>query len=98
MFRNKGRNPVVYLYLTTYILYMQQPTEPQMRRYLMKVMKTLSAGMIYLLFHMTTGIFLGWGFYDPSPTMGNWIYYVLLMGTTAAFIYYLLRLWRSDFR
>ena len=77
---------------------MHNGTEPQMRRYLMKVMKTLSAGMIFLLMHMTFGIFLGWGFFEDGPTAGNWIYYIILLLSTIAFIYYLFRLWRSDFR
>lgn len=54
--------------------------------------------MIFLLMHMTFGIFLGWGFFEDAPTAGNWIYYIVLILSTAAFIYYLFRLWRSDFR
>lgn len=54
--------------------------------------------MIFLLMHMTFGIFLGWGFFEDGPTTGNWIYYIVLILSTVAFIYYLFRLWRSDFR
>lgn len=51
--------------------------------------------MLFMLLHMTLGIFLGWAFYEDGPTAGNWVYYLVLFLSAAGFIYYLFRLWRK---
>ena len=69
--------------------------EPDIRIYLRKVLKTVSAGMLFLLFHMTVGIYLNWGFFEGSIGIGNIIYYLLFLATLAGFVYYLWRVWRG---
>ena len=70
--------------------------EPDIRIYLRKVLKTVSAGMLFLLFHMTVGIYLNWGFFEGSIGIGNIIYYLLILATLGGFVYYLLKVWRQD--
>lgn len=70
--------------------------EPDIRIYLRKVLKTVSAGMLFSLFHMTVGIYLNWGFFEGTIGIGNIIYYFLFLGTLGGFIYYLLRVWRQQ--
>ncbi len=70
--------------------------EPDIRIYLRKVLKTVSAGMLFLLFHMTVGIYLNWGFFEGSIGIGNIIYYLLFLATLGGFVYYLLKVWRQD--
>lgn len=70
--------------------------EPDIRIYLRKVLKTVSAGMLFLLFHMTVGIYLNWGFFEGSIGIGNIIYYLLFLVTLGVFVYYLLKVWRQD--
>jgi hypothetical protein len=69
--------------------------EPDIRIYLQKVLKTVSAGMLFLLFHMTVGIYLNWGFFEGSIGIGNIVYYLFFLASLGGFIYYLLRVWRK---
>jgi hypothetical protein len=69
--------------------------EPDIRIYLQKVLKTVSAGMLFLLFHMTVGIYLNWGFFEGSIGIGNIFYYLFFLASLGGFIYYLLRVWRK---
>jgi hypothetical protein len=70
--------------------------EPDIRVYLRKVLKTVSAGMLFLLFHMTVGIYLNWGFFEGAIGIGNIVYYFLFLATLGGLIYYLLRVWRKE--
>ncbi|MFY7880364.1 MAG: hypothetical protein ACOVP6_09855, partial [Lacibacter sp.] len=63
--------------------------EPDIRDYLRKVLKTVSVGLVFLLFHMTVGIFLNWAFFEGSMGIGNMVYYLVLVTTLAGMINYL---------
>lgn len=68
--------------------------EPDIRDYLRKVLKTVSAGMLFLIFHMTIGIFLNWAFFEGTIGVGNILYYILLLATLGGLIAYFMRLWK----
>jgi hypothetical protein len=70
--------------------------EPDIRDYLRKVLKTVSVGLVFLLFHMTVGIFLNWAFFEGSMGIGNMVYYLVLLTTLAGMINYLMRVWKKQ--
>jgi NADH:ubiquinone oxidoreductase subunit 3 (subunit A) len=70
--------------------------EPDIRDYLRKVLKTVSVGLVFLLFHMTVGIFLNWAFFEGSMGIGNMVYYLVLVTTLAGMINYLIRVWKRE--
>jgi hypothetical protein len=70
--------------------------EPDIRDYLRKVLKTVSVGLVFLLFHMTVGIFLNWAFFEGSMAIGNMVYYLVLVTTLAGMINYLIRVWKKQ--
>jgi hypothetical protein len=70
--------------------------EPDIRDYLHKVLKTVSVGLVFLLFHMTVGIFLNWAFFEGSMGIGNMVYYLVLVTTLAGMINYLIRVWKRE--
>lgn len=70
--------------------------EPDIRDYLRKVLKTVSVGLVFLLFHMTVGIFLNWAFFEGSMGIGNMVYYLVLVTTLAGMINYLMRVWKRE--
>lgn len=70
--------------------------EPDIRDYLRKVLKTVSVGLVFLLFHMTVGIFLNWAFFEGSMGIGNMVYYLVLVTTLAGMINYLMRVWKKQ--
>ena len=60
-----------------------------------KIVKTLSAGILWLLVNMSIGIYFGWMFFYASITIGNIIFYVFMLSTLVFLIYYLKKVWRE---
>ncbi|MFN8265017.1 MAG: hypothetical protein U0T11_03035 [Chitinophagaceae bacterium] len=67
--------------------------EPEIRDYLKKVLRTISACMLFSLFHMTVGIYFNWAFFEGQIRTGNIIYYLILLASLAGLIYYLFKIW-----
>jgi phosphatidylglycerophosphate synthase len=74
---------------------MSQGIEPEVKDFLRRVMQTVSVGMLFLLIHMTFGLYLNWGFYEGQISIGNIIYYIFLLTSFAAMIYYFYQLWKD---
>jgi hypothetical protein len=74
---------------------MSSGIEPEVRDFLKRVMQTVSTGMLFLLVHMTFGLYLNWGFYESQITIGNVVYYIFLLGSFAGLIYYYYKLWKD---
>lgn len=69
--------------------------EPEIRDFLKTVLKTISAGMLFLIFHMTVGLYFNWAFFEESIRIGNMIYYLVLVGSLTYMLYYLKKIWKS---
>jgi hypothetical protein len=69
--------------------------EPEVKDFLKRVMQTVSMGMLFLLIHMTFGLYLNWGFYEDRIAVGNVIYYLFFLASFAALIYYYYHLWKE---
>jgi len=74
---------------------MSQGIEPEVKDFLRRVMQTVSVGMLFLLVHMTFGLYLNWGFFEEQITLGNIVYYIFLLGSFAGMIYYFYLLWKE---
>ncbi len=69
--------------------------EPEAQDFLKRIVQTVSVGMLFLLLHMTFGLYLNWGFFEGSPTIGNIIYYLVFLASLAGLIYFYYRLWKG---
>lgn len=69
--------------------------EPETQDFLKRIVQTVSVGMLFLLLHMTFGLYLNWGFFEGSPTIGNIIYYIVFLASLAGLIYFYYRLWKG---
>jgi NADH:ubiquinone oxidoreductase subunit 3 (subunit A) len=69
--------------------------EPEARAFLKRVMQTVSVGLLFLLLHMTAGIYFNWAFFENSPGIGNIVYYLIFLTSLAALIYYYYKLWKG---
>ena len=69
--------------------------EPEAQEFLKRIVQTVSMGMLFLLLHMTFGLYLNWGFFEGSPTIGNLIYYIVFLASFAGLIYFYYRLWKG---
>ena len=55
--------------------------EPEVREFLLKIVQSISMGMVWLLINMTIGIYYGFAFFEGSPTAGNYLYYIGCLGS-----------------
>lgn len=69
--------------------------EPEARDFLKRVMQTVSVGLLFLLLHMTVGIYFNWAFFEGSIRIGNLIYYLIFILSLAGLIYYYYKLWKG---
>jgi NADH:ubiquinone oxidoreductase subunit 3 (subunit A) len=70
--------------------------EPEVRAFLKRILQTISMGMLFLLLHMTFGIYFNWAFFEGSIRLINIIYYIVLLASLAGLIYYYYRLWNEE--
>ena len=70
--------------------------EEDAARLLVKVVKTISIVIVWMVLTMTIGIYLGWFFYYKTPTIGNFICYVFMATTLVLVLIYLKKLWKED--
>jgi hypothetical protein len=71
--------------------------EDDTKRFLAKVVQSISVGILWLIINMTAGIYLGWLFFGDHMTTGNIIFYIWLVGSLVAMIVILARIWKEKF-
>ncbi len=69
--------------------------EPEVREFLVKIMQSISMGMVWLLVNMSIGIYYGYAFFEESPTMGNYFYWIAFLASLVALILYLKKKWKG---
>jgi hypothetical protein len=70
--------------------------EPEVRAFLVKIVKSLSFALLWMMLNMTFGIFFELGFIHSTITLANILYYVFLLGSFAALLWYLLKIWKEN--
>jgi hypothetical protein len=51
--------------------------EPEIRSYLILIANTIALVLIFLLIGLLFGVYLGYAFFEGTPTWKNWIFYLL---------------------
>lgn len=69
--------------------------EPDVQDFLKRIVQTVSVTVLFLLLHMTFGVYLNWAFFEDKPTVGNIVYYTIFLLSLAALIYFYFRLWKG---
>ena len=69
--------------------------EPDVREFLVKIMQSISMGLVWLLINMSIGIYYGFAFFEEAPTRGNYIYYAACLISLVALIKYLKKKWKG---
>jgi len=69
--------------------------EPEVREFLLKIVQSISMGMVWLLVNMSIGIYYGFAFFEGMPTLGNYIYYVAFLASLVLLILYLRKKWKG---
>lgn len=69
--------------------------EPDAQEFLKRIIQTVSMGILFLLIHMTIGLYLNWAFFEGRPHIGNILYYLFFLASFAGLIYFYYRLWKG---
>jgi hypothetical protein len=69
--------------------------EPEVKDFLKRILQTVSMGMLFLIVHMTFGLYLNWGFYEEKISIGNVVYYIFLILSLIGLLLYYNKLWKS---
>ena len=66
-----------------------------MEEFLIKIVQSISMGLVWLLANMSIGIYFGFAFFEGRPSLGNYIYYAVFILTLIALINYLRKKWKG---
>jgi len=69
--------------------------EPEVREFLLRIVQTLSMGMLWLLINMTTGIYFNLAFFDDKPSFVNYIFYVWFLISLGLLLFYFRKKWKG---
>jgi membrane associated rhomboid family serine protease len=69
--------------------------EPDMKEFLVRIVQTISMGLLWMLLNMTFGIYFGFGFFDDRPSTANYIYYVGFIISLVLLILYFRKKWKG---
>lgn len=73
---------------------MEQGWDPEVKKFFVKIINTISIGLFWLLSAATAGIYFKMGYRTDKPWI-MLIYYVLLLVTLYYLIRHLYRLWKN---
>ncbi len=67
--------------------------EPDVRAYLVRIVNTISIGLLWMIINTTAGIKFGFAYPENSFTLGNYIFYAWFLISLVALGWYMKRLW-----
>jgi hypothetical protein len=67
--------------------------EPGVRKYLIRILNTLSLGLLWLVLNSTFGIMYDYGFIHDHIKLGNIIFYTWLLLSLGAYLWWLVKVW-----
>jgi hypothetical protein len=70
--------------------------EPEVRAFFLRVLFSLTAGLIWMIINVWGGIYLGWLFFGGHMKTGNIIFYSFMVISFGLLIWYYVRLWKKN--
>lgn len=71
--------------------------EPEVKRFLKRIVWSLAAGLLWLLINLSIGIYAGLMVPEKKVGLGNIIFYVWAVASLALLLYLYYRIWREKF-
>lgn len=68
--------------------------EPDIKKYLAKLLNSMSIVLLWLLINAMLGIYLEWAFFDDGISLVNIIFYLWFLGSFIFVVYYLIKKWK----
>jgi hypothetical protein len=67
--------------------------EEDAKAFLLRVVRSITAAILWLFINMTFGIYLGLMLFDTTPSTANIIFYIWFILSDALLIRYLMKTW-----
>lgn len=67
--------------------------EPGVRQYLIRIVNTLSIGILWMAINSTLGIMYDFAFVHDKISTGNILFYIWFVSSLTAFLWWVIRLW-----
>jgi hypothetical protein len=67
--------------------------EPGVRKYLIRIVNTMSLGLLWMVMNSTIGIMYDFAFIHDSIKLGNILFYILCLSTLAAYLWWVIKIW-----
>ena len=67
--------------------------EPGVREYLIRILNTLSLGLVWMAIDSTAGIMYNLAFIEDHITLGNVLFYIWFVASLGAYLWWVIRLW-----
>ncbi|HTD93628.1 MAG TPA: hypothetical protein VK644_07450 [Chitinophagaceae bacterium] len=74
---------------------MEQGWDPEVAKFLRKILNTISWILIWMIASLTAGLYFQLGYPGPRPWFAVIIFYVCLVGTSIVMVRYLYRTWKK---
>ena len=71
-------------------------TEPDVKKFLTKIVVTISAVLLWMLINSTIGIGLNYAFFNDEPKAINYLFYAWFLITLGLLIFYCRKKWKKD--
>ena len=68
--------------------------EPDIKKYLAKLLNSMSIVLLWLLINAMLGIYLEWAFFDDGISRVNIIFYLWFLASFIFVVYYLIKKWK----
>ena len=81
-------------FLPSYKAISMSEMERETRDFLVKIATSISVGVLWLLINSTIGIAFNFAFFENTPRMGNYIFYVWFISSLIALIFYYRKKWK----
>ena len=69
--------------------------DPEVKKYFIKILYSLSLGLFWMALNVTTGIYWGMGIISNGISLINVLFFLLLLSSLGLLLYYYYRTWRS---
>jgi hypothetical protein len=67
--------------------------EPGVRKYLLRIVNTLSLGLLWMVLNSTFGIMYDYAFIHDHIRTGNILFYLFFLVSLGAFVWWLIWVW-----
>ncbi len=67
--------------------------EPGVKKYLLRIVNTLSLGLLWMVLNSAFGIKYDYAFIHDRVSMGNILFYAFFVISLAAFLWWVIRVW-----